>query len=184
MPPQATTRQTIALIGLSGTGKSTLAHLLAERLNWKHVDTDEMIVRFSGKPVAEYFASSGESAFRTLENEILGAMLMAATFRPSVMATGGGIVLRPDNRDLLRQFAWNVWLDAPTPILLARLQQQHDEPRPLLAGDDSASRLAAMRATREPLYRELAHLMIDTSTMPTAAIVELIVTRFGRQMRR
>lgn len=183
MPPNVSARNTIALIGLSGTGKSTLAYQLAARLRWKHVDTDDMIVRFSGRPIIEYFKASGEAAFRTLENEILGAMLMAATFSPSVMATGGGIVLRPDNRDLLRQFAWCVWLDAPTPVLVERLQAQNSEPRPLLAGEDPAARIEAMRHARTPYYRELAHLTINTAHMPTEAMVEQIITQYGRQMR-
>ncbi len=176
-------RHTIALIGLSGVGKSTLGQQLAQQLGWKFVDTDAMISRFAGKSVAEYFATKGEVAFRKLESEVLGAMLVAATYHPCVIATGGGIVVQAENRDLLHQFAWNVWLDAPDRVLLQRLQSATTEARPLLQGDDLLGKLAAMRAVRAPLYRELAHLTLDTSHLSNTAIISAITREFGLRVR-
>ncbi|NJK80448.1 MAG: shikimate kinase [Chloroflexaceae bacterium] len=169
----------IALVGLSGTGKSTVAAVLAQRLGWPSFDTDALIVQFSGGPVADLFATRGEDYFRTLETEILGAALLCAAFRPAVLATGGGIVLREDNRMLLQQGAFTIWLDAPTDVLLARLLA-HTEERPLLKGDNPAARLDTLRQQREPLYRAVADLVIDTAGLAPEAISAMI---WGQVMR-
>ncbi|MCU0490356.1 MAG: shikimate kinase [Chloroflexaceae bacterium] len=162
----------IALVGLSGTGKSTVARLLAERLALAWVDTDGLIVARIGQPIAAFFQQQGEAAFRDVEAEILRDVLDAP--QPTVIATGGGMVLREENRARLQAGASVIWLDAPTAELLARLLA-HDEARPLLAGSDPAARIEGLRAAREPLYRNLADVTVQTAGLTAAAVVEQIV---------
>ncbi|MCS7289041.1 MAG: shikimate kinase [Roseiflexus sp.] len=161
----------IALVGLSGSGKSTVARLLAARLGWRLCDTDALVEQMAGRPIPAIFASEGEAAFRDQETI---ALTVALAEPNTVVATGGGIVLRDVNRALLREKALVVWLDAPTEVLIARLRT-HNEERPLLAGDDPAARLESLRRQRSALYREVAHLMIDTSEASPEEVVERIV---------
>jgi shikimate kinase len=148
--------QSIALVGLSGVGKSSVGRQLAARLSWPLLDTDVLIVETAGRPIAQIFADSGEPRFRDLES---AALQRAFSITPCVVSTGGGIVLRAENRALLRARAFVVWLDAPTETLVARLLA-HDEARPLIGGDDPAARLDALRAARAGLYAEVAHARV------------------------
>jgi len=163
--------QPIALIGLSGSGKSTVARALAVRLGWPVRDTDPLVEAMTGRTIPAIFAAEGEPAFRALEADALCAALDDA---PAVIATGGGIVVRASNRVLLRERALVVWLDAPTEALVARLLA-HDESRPLLAGDDPAARLETLRAARASLYAEVAHLTVLTADRTLDAICDEIV---------
>ncbi|MEI7644682.1 MAG: shikimate kinase [Chloroflexales bacterium] len=158
-------KNTVALVGLSGTGKSTLGRALAGALGWPLLDTDAMIVGAQGRPVAAIFAELGEAAFRDLESV---ALAEALTGPAAVVATGGGAVLRPANRDLLRRWATVIWLDAPDAVILARLAA-HAEGRPLLA-DSPAARLAALRATRDELYRAISDMVLDTADLDPDAL--------------
>ncbi|ABU56228.1 Shikimate kinase [Roseiflexus castenholzii DSM 13941] len=161
----------IALVGLSGGGKSTVARHLAARLGWRVCDTDGLVEQMAGRTIPAIFADEGEGAFRERET----VALMAALTEPNtIVATGGGIVLRDRNRALLREKAFVVWLDAPTDVLIARLRA-HDEERPLLAGDDPAARLETLRAQRAALYRDVAHVTIDTSEAAPEDVAERIV---------
>lgn len=160
-----------ALVGLSGVGKSTVGRLLAARQGLPLYDTDALVAEAQGCPVAQIFAEQGEAAFRVME---AAALATALNRGPAVIATGGGIVLREANRALLRQHARVVWLDAPTPTLVARLLA-HAEQRPLLAGDDPAARLEALRQARAPLYAAVAHLRLAVEAHTPEELVELIV---------
>ena len=164
-------KNAIALVGLSGTGKSTVGRLAAARLGWPLLDTDAVVVEAAGRSVAQVFAEDGEARFRELEAAALRTALAAA---PCVVATGGGVVLRDENRALLRERAYVIWLDAPTLALLARLGAQ-DEPRPLLDGDDRTARLEALRAAREELYASVADLRIDTGRRRIEVVCEQVV---------
>ena len=148
--------QSIALVGLSGVGKSSAGGLLAARLGWPLLDTDALIAETVGRTVAQIFADSGEPRFRVLES---AALERAFSITPCVVSTGGGIVLRPENRALLRARAFVVWLDAPTETLAARLLA-HKQARPLIGGGDPAARLEALRAARAGLYAEVAHARV------------------------
>lgn len=172
-------KHSIALIGLSGVGKSTVAHLLAAALGWPWVDTDALIVQRVGCSIADIFARAGEDYFRTLETETLRSVLATSPTSPCVLATGGGIVLCEENRALLCTYAYIVWMDAPTTILLARLTA-HDEQRPLLAGHNAASRLEALRAARQSLYQSLANQYINTAELEPSQTVEAIVAGYRR----
>jgi shikimate kinase len=150
--------RSIALIGLSGAGKSSLGRALAARLGWPLLDTDALVVQTAGCDIARIFAEQGEARFRELEAAALRTALESA---PAVVATGAGVVLRAENRALLRERAFVAWLDAPTAVLVARLRA-HDEARPLLQGDDLAARLDPLRAARAALYAEVADTHIAT----------------------
>lgn len=168
----------VALVGLSGAGKSRVAHELATRHGWQHYDTDGMIIAQQGMPVAEVFRTQGEVVFRTMETTMLDVALAAATPQ-TVIATGGGIVLKAVNRGYLQQRAYTVWLDAPVDVLLARLRA-HDEDRPLLAGDDPRARLSTLRDERLALYQQVADLIIDTAHLDAPAVAARIIQAHGQ----
>jgi shikimate kinase len=172
MPQPSSHHHSIALIGLSGTGKSSVGRLLAVRLGWPLLDTDALIVQSAGREIAQIFAVEGEARFRDIE---AAALHQALEVRPTVVATGGGIVLRAENRALLRERAFVVWLDAPTAVLVARLQA-HDEERPLLQGD-AVVRLDALRTARAALYAEVADLQIETNGRTVEAICEEVMRK-------
>ena len=162
--------RSLALVGLSGTGKSTMGRVLSSALGWPLLDTDALIVGAQGRPVAAIFADLGESHFRDLESAALNTALANP---PAVVATGGGIILRPENRTLLRQRATVIWLDAPDAVILARLAA-HDEGRPLLAATPAA-RLATLRAARAEIYRAVADSVLDTSDLSPQELVDRVL---------
>src|SRR3954468_15965258 len=118
MNPSALPFARIHLIGPRGGGKTTGGRLLAERLGWTFADTDERIERAAGLSIAELFATRGENSFRELEAEVLSAFGAAERI---VVATGGGVVLRPENRELLRTMGRTIWLTAPAEVLWQRI---------------------------------------------------------------
>ena len=149
----------VILIGLSGTGKTTVARVLAARLGWAAADSDEWIVARAGRPIADIFATEGEPRFRQMEHEALHALVERDHL---VLATGAGIVTVERNWPLLRQASRVVWLQAPADQIIARLQSETTETRPLLAGDDPLGTLHAMTTARAPLYAR-ADIAIDTA---------------------
>ena len=165
----------IVLIGPSGSGKSSVAELVAGRTGYRVEDIDERIVERIGMPISEFFERFGEAAFRSVESE----ELLAACREPqAVIATGGGIVLKPENWTAFRPESAIVALSAPAPTLVGRVWRQaesagEDAVRPLLAGDAEA-RMTAMLEQRMPLYRQ-ADAVIDTEGVgpdEVAALVE------------
>ena len=146
----------IVLIGPMGSGKSTVAQALAQHSGTPLVDLDQHIEATAGMRIADIFAREGEAGFRAREH----AALKEALAQGRVVATGGGVVLAPENRALLRDTVC-VWLDAPIETLAARLREEAAH-RPLLQGTDVAEKLAALDAVRRPLYAEVAQLHIDT----------------------
>jgi shikimate kinase len=159
----------LALIGLSGCGKSTVAPLLADILATEVFDVDAAIAAVSGLTAAEYFARHGEPAFRRAESQQLAVGLE----QRRIVACGGGIVLSADNRDLLRRTATVVWLDADDAVILSRLHGT-GEIRPNLQGD-AAGRLAVQRVLRTPLYAATADLRIDSGTADPADLAARII---------
>lgn len=159
----------IVLVGPMGSGKSTLGRGLATRLGLAFVDVDARIVAAAGCDIPTLFATEGEPGFRQRETRALAEALAGDA---AVIATGGGAVLADANRSTMRDAGRVVylWVDAATQ--LARLAG--DTGRPLLATPDRAQRLADLQAIREPLYREVAHLIFDTSALaPEAAVAAL-----------
>jgi shikimate kinase len=155
---------------MPGSGKSTVGRHLARRLGVSFVDTDHVIEQRIGCSIREYFQKEGEEAFRTLEEQVLREL---ATGTPCVLATGGGAVLRPANRECLRSATQTIYLRSAPEEVFRRVR--HDTSRPLLQVDDPLARLRELYAQRDPLYREAAHFIIETGRPSVPTLVNMIV---------
>lgn len=159
------------LIGLPGSGKSTVGRQLARRLQLEFVDSDHVIEQRLGCSIASFFEREGESAFRDIEEAVLDELTLLP---PCVLSTGGGSVLRPINRQRLRERGKVVYLRSTPEEVFRRVR--HDTARPLLQVQDPLKRLRELYAQRDPLYRETAHFTIDTTGRPSVAtLVNMIV---------
>jgi shikimate kinase len=157
----------IVLVGFMGSGKSTVGRELHHLLGYPLVDMDQTIEQRAGKPITAIFADSGEEAFRELETGLLREL--AAPDAPRrIISTGGGVVGRPENRELLRKLGYVVWLKAPVEVLLERTGRNRD--RPLLHTENPRARIEALLGIREPWYREAAHLEVDTHGLDSGEI--------------
>lgn len=152
-------------------GKSTAGRRAAERLDVDFVDLDEVIANRAGKEVKEIFADDGETAFRDCEAAALASTL--ASTSSALIATGGGIILRPENREQLDSHARVLWLRASTEILLGRVTRNSN--RPLLAGSDPTERLTKMVADRYPLYESVADEVLDVDDLTMQQVVMCVV---------
>jgi shikimate kinase len=147
----------IILIGPMGSGKSTIGHLLAQRLNRDFMDSDHYIEEKTGVDIARIFDVEGEEGFRQRETRALEEL----THRNNlVLATGGGAVIREENRKLLRQSGFIIFLDTSVNQQMERLK--HDKKRPLLQTENPRERLEQLFQKRKPLYLALADLHIPT----------------------
>ncbi len=160
----------IYLTGFSGTGKSTVGPLVAERLGFRFVDLDAEIERTAGRPVAEIFRAEGEEAFRRYETEALRRLGAAGGL---VVATGGGVVLRPENRRLMAETGLVVCLEARPETILRRLADQVPT-RPLLAGPDPAARIAGLKEYRQPFYATADWVVYTDLLTPEEAAAEVV----------
>lgn len=161
---------TISLIGLPGSGKSTVGRQLAKRLNLPFVDSDHAIEARLGCSIREYFEREGEEQFRDVEAAVLDEL----TSMPlGVLSTGGGSVLRAANRENLRGRSLVVYLKSSPDELFRRLR--HDINRPLLQVADPLNRLRDLYLARDPLYRETSHFILETGRPSVAALVNAIV---------
>jgi shikimate kinase len=168
-------REHVFLVGMMGAGKTTLGKALAKRLGREFVDTDKLLVDRTGVPVATIFEIEGEEGFRRREAAVLAEA--AACETPCVIATGGGAVLLPANRKLMRESGTVVYLRARLENLWERTR--HDTTRPLLAAPDPRARLSELLAAREPLYSEAADVTVDTGSQSAAALVARVVAALG-----
>ncbi len=150
----------LVLIGLMGSGKTTLGRLVAHSLGFKFVDTDHLIIEAAGKTIPEIFASEGEAGFRQRETAALQSL---AGQQRQVIATGGGIVTPPVNLPILKQLGCVVWLSADTGVLHQRTAHGHD--RPLLREVDPAAKLRALYEERAPLYEQACDIKITTDDL-------------------
>lgn len=170
----------VILIGLSGTGKSSLAPLVAREIGYSWVDTDQEVVDRFGKSIPEIFEEFGESTFRTVERE---AIRSACSRDQMVIATGGGAVLDEANWSLMRPGAVIIHLRASTEEIVNRLQtaeeKDPEDVRPLLAGDDPEDRLVDLWNRRKPLY-DRADIEIETDGKTPETIVHEIVQAVHR----
>jgi len=157
------------LVGMMGTGKSAVAQPLADALGYRLVDADHTLETAAGRSIAEIFAADGEASFRALETAVLDQI---ASWHSLVVATGGGVVTRPENWGHLRQGVV-VWLDAPTELLLQRLMGDAT-PRPLLDHPDPAARLTKLLSERQPLYAQ-ADLRICQQGEPPEQVAQQVL---------
>ena len=163
----------VYLIGYRGTGKSTIARLLAEKLAWHYCDADQVLEERYGRSIRQIFAEAGESDFRDKETAVLEEL---AKLDKHVVSTGGGVILRPQNRALLRA-GKVVWLKAPADILWHRIQEDSatNERRPNLAQGGLAE-IEALLRERAPFYEACADLQVDTSEQSPAQAADQIHT--------
>jgi len=160
----------IVLVGLPGSGKTTVGRSLARRLQVPFADSDAVIEQRLGCTIRDYFDHQGEAAFRDVEQAVIDELTQSP---PGVLATGGGAVLRPANRRHLRERGTVIYLRASPEQLHRRLR--HDTKRPLLQVDDPLARLRALHAERDPLYRECAHFVLDAHGTSLSMLVGRIV---------
>ena len=149
----------VYLIGMPGSGKSSVGKALAERLQLPFVDLDEEIERDAGKTIVEIFRQDGEPAFRERER---AALQRVSGGGPSVVACGGGAVLREDNQELIRSTGRVVWLHAPPAKLWQRIRLV---PRPLVTGPVDIRRL---ERERDAVYRSVAEHRVEADGEPEA----------------
>lgn len=162
----------VGLVGMPGGGKSTVGRQLARRLGVEFFDTDAVLEQRMGMPIRSFFEAHGEDAFRDLETEALRGVLVGAS-GSRVFATGGGCVLREANRKLLREHAKVVYLHSTPEELHRRLR--HDTQRPLLQVKDPMARLRELYSHRDPLYREVAHFVVETGRPSVPMLVNMIL---------
>lgn len=150
----------IYLIGYRGTGKTTVARLLAEQLGWQWIDADQVLEARHGRSIRDIFAQEGEADFRDKESAILHEL---SRLDRHVIASGGGVILRPENRQVLQDTGWIVWLTGDARTLWQRLQGDAStaERRPDLARGGLAE-IEELLEVREPLYRSCAHFDVST----------------------
>lgn len=165
----------IFLIGYRGTGKTTVGQLLAAALGWGFVDADERIEADAGRTIADIFAAQGEAGFRDREATVLDELCRGAD--RIVVATGGGVILRPANRALLTAAGYVAWLTAPPDHLWDRIQadQSTAARRPNLTAAGGVEEVKRMLAVREPLYREVAVREFLTEGLSPADVAAAIL---------
>lgn len=167
----------IALIGYRGTGKSTVGSLLAEHLGWRLADTDRLIESVRGESIAEIFARGGEGLFRACETEALASL--EKELQPLVIATGGGLPLREENRALLGRLApGRIVLLAASPETIARRMAADGktaQTRPPLTDLSFEEEIKAVLARRLPVYTSLADYTIETEGVSPAEIAQRII---------
>ena len=165
-------RHAIVLVGLMGSGKTTVGKRIAQELGYSFVDSDDVVANAVGKSVREIFAQDGEPAFRKYERDAIRSVLTnrAASV---VLATGGGAVMSSENRSLISEEASHVvWLDASVEDLVVRTKS--GAARPLLDGD-AASTLQSLKSQRSAWYDEVATVRIDTRGKPVAKVCSAVL---------
>jgi shikimate kinase len=166
--------QRIFLIGYRGTGKSTVGQLLADRLGWSFADCDDHIEAAANCSIASIFANEGEAGFREREARVLRDL---GSRDRIVVATGGGVVLHPGNREYLSASGFVVWLTATPETVWARLQLDPTTAarRPSLTALGGLDEVRSLMAAREPLYRSTAHFTTDANDPSPEAVVAAIL---------
>ena len=160
----------LSLVGMPGCGKSTVGRHLARQIGLDFVDSDHEIEARIGMPIREFFALHGEPAFRDVEQDVIDQL----AGRPGqVLATGGGAVLRPSNRDALHARSHVVYLRT-TPEELGR-RLRHDTQRPLLQGGDPLRRLRDLYRDRDPLYRRTAHFVVESARPSVQSLLGMVL---------
>ena len=168
-PPVPPAAASVALIGLPASGKSTTARILAGRLGLPARDLDEEIVTEAGRDIPGIFEAEGETGFRDRESRALRRVAEGA---PCVLAAGGGVVVRPENRELLRTVFRTVWLRVSPRTAADRAA---GGARPLLAGGDPETRIRDLYDRRAALYAECSILSVDTEGRNPTAVAEDIL---------
>lgn len=160
----------IALVGMPGSGKSTVGRQLARQLGLEFVDSDAVIEQRLGMPIRDWFALHGEDAFRDVEQAVIEEL---SQLEATVLATGGGAVLRPSNRNALHSRCHVFYLRASPDDLYRRLR--HDTHRPLLQVQDPLKKLRDLYRDRDPLYRRTAHFVVEAARPSVQALTNMVL---------
>jgi cytidylate kinase len=161
---------------MMGSGKTTVGRLLAERTGREFIDLDALIESRVGKRIVEIFSDAGEEGFRDLETETLQDVAGATH---TVIATGGGVVIRAENRRLLQNLGLVVWLDAPPDVLLKRIGD--DESRPMLHGQNPLKRMERLLSERRGFYADASNIHLDTTELTPDEIATRVSQELGKR---
>ncbi len=167
-------RNNIILIGFMGSGKSSVGKELAKRMGYRFLDTDAVIEQEEGQSIPAVFEGKGEAYFRDRETGLLSEL--KDILRDTVLSTGGGMPLREQNRNLLRQLGFVVYLKAADATILRRLKG--DRSRPLLAGEALEVKVERLQRERGPIYQATAHYHIDTDDWSPRELADRIIDRY------
>ena len=165
----------IYLVGLMGAGKTTIGKQLAKRLGRRFYDSDHEIVARTGVPIPTIFEIEGEAGFRRREAQTIVELTAESGI---VMATGGGVVINPENRQRLRETGWTVYLNVPPRLLYERTR--HDKNRPLLQVADPLGKLEELHAQRDPFYRDVANIVIEGNQLLASGIVHHLIREYSQ----
>ena len=163
----------LVLIGYRGTGKSTIARELAARLEWVWVDADVELEARAGKSIAAIFADEGEKPFRDLESQVIADLVQR---NQTIVAAGGGVILREENRAAIRSHSKVVWLTATVENIVRRVNADQSTAgrRPNLTTQGGEAEIRQLLSVREPLYREMADWIVATDGKSPGEIAEEI----------
>jgi len=169
--PRETFARPIILIGLMGCGKTTVGKALSKRIGLPLLDMDAVIEEQIGRSISEIFQEKGEEHFRKLETALLRYLEKGAdsSSGAAIISTGGGVVLKPENRHIIRRLGFCVWLNVELSALLVRTSRGNN--RPLLKTQDRRATMEKLLRERTPLYEETAHLRLDTTGMDINSVV-------------
>lgn len=161
----------LILVGYRGSGKTVVGELLAKRLGWQFVDVDHLIANKAGKPIREIFETQGEDGFRRQERDACQSL---RKLKRCVIALGGGSLLDPDSRAIVRRIGKIVWLQAPAVVLWSRIKGDPASKmnRPDLTATGGLDEIEKKLSEREPVYRSAAHHSVNTVSQTPAAIAE------------
>jgi shikimate kinase len=164
--------RSIVLIGMMGAGKSSVGRCLQRRTGLARFDTDEIVSSKFGLSISEIFSTYGERRFREVEAQ---ALVELAAGEATIIVTGGGIVLRQENVDLLKQLGTIVWLDANEETLFERASRRSN--RPLLQTEDPRTTFSEMLRARAPHYAKVADIRVDTSALTRDEVADVILSK-------
>lgn len=172
--PAAIRERSIVLVGLMGSGKSTIGRRLAQRLGMAFADADDEIERAAGMTISDIFAKFGEAHFRDGERRVIARLLAG---KPHVLATGGGAFVNEETRALILNDSLCIWLDADIPTLVERTARRGH--RPLLKGRDAGAVLRELAEVRNPIYAQ-AHIRVSSASSPHEHTVRAIMEELSQ----
>ena len=164
--------ENIFLVGLMGAGKTTVGRALAKRLNKQFIDSDHEIEARTGASIPLIFEIEGEASFRQRESEVIRDLTAQSDI---VLATGGGVVIKPENREYLKTRGTVIYLRASVNSILQRTS--HDKNRPLLQTANPRQKIEQLAREREPYYLEVADFVIETGRPNVQSLVQMIVSQ-------